>query len=96
MRPALVVQEDEQNRKLLNTIVAMVSSNLRHATQATQHLIELSGPDGKQSGLRQDSTVNCTKLYTIEQIQVLRTLGSLSKQSMRKVDECLKKALGIK
>ena len=95
VRPALVVQDNQQNRKLANTIVAMVSSKLTHATEPTQLLIELATSHGKQSGLRQDSIVNCTRLYTIEQAQVLRTLGMLPAVVMQEVDDCLRHALAL-
>ena len=95
VRPALVVQADEQNRKLANTIVAMISSNLRHATEPTNLFLELGSVDGMQSGLRQDSTVNCTRLFTIEQTQVLRTLVTLSPPTMQKINVCLCKAMDL-
>lgn len=95
VRPALVVQSDIYNAKLLNTIVAMVSSNLRYATEPTHLLIELLKQEGPPSGLRQDSTVNCTRLYTIEQTHVLRTLGQLLQQAMKQIDVCLKTAFSL-
>jgi mRNA interferase MazF len=52
VRPALVVQNDVDNRRLLNTIVVMVTSRTsRAASEPTQLLIDISTPDGRQSGL---------------------------------------------
>src|SRR5215510_3352628 len=58
VRPALVVQNDRDNQRLLNTIVAQITSVTRRALEPTQLLIEIATPAGQQSGLRQNSVVN--------------------------------------
>ena len=35
-RPALIVQNDRDNRRLANTVVAMISGSIEHAGEATQ------------------------------------------------------------
>ena len=57
VRPALIVQNDRDNRRLTNTIVAQITSITRRAAESTQLAIELATPEGRQSGLRQDSIV---------------------------------------
>src|SRR5262247_4891705 len=59
VRPVLVVQNDQDNQRLLNTIVAQITSVTRRALEPTQLLIEIATPAGQQSGLRQNSVVNC-------------------------------------
>jgi mRNA interferase MazF len=95
VRPALVVQNDRDNRRLLNTIVAQVTSITRRSLQPTQLLIEISTPAGKQSGLRQDSVVNCVNLLTLDRNKVLRKLGELPDSIMQQVNVCLKAALEL-
>ena len=64
VRPALVVQNGQRNALLTETIIAQISTNIRHvATDPTQLLIDLSTPDGKASGLKQTSAVKCAKLF---------------------------------
>ncbi len=94
-RPALVVQNDTDNLRLTNAIVAMITSTTRRSATATQLLIEVGTPDGKKSGLRFDSVVNCANLFTVEQSKVLFTIGSLAAPLMQHVDECLKVALAL-
>src|SRR5438874_13004277 len=77
-RPAVVVQNDRDNARLTNTILAMITSVTRRALETTQLLIEVSTSDGVLSGLHRDSVVNCVNLFTIEQVKVLRTIGKLS------------------
>ena len=60
LRPALVVSSDHNNQRLQDAIVAVITKTTRRASlEATQLLIELTSPEGKQSGLLSDSAVKC-------------------------------------
>src|SRR4051794_12632095 len=93
IRPVLVVQNDRDNQRLLNTMVVQITSVTRRAMEATQLLIEVATPEGRQSGLRQDSVVNCVNLLTLDKAKVLRRIGHLPQPLMSEVDRCLKAAL---
>lgn len=95
VRPVLVVQNDRDNRRLVNTIIVQITSVTRRAMEETQVLIEIAMPDGMASGLRQDSVVNCVNILTLDKAKVLRKLGRLSDQLLQRVNECLMIALGI-
>src|SRR5687767_4710678 len=95
VRPALVVQNDRDNQRLVNTIVAQITSLAFRSLEPTQRLIELGKPEGKQSGLRQDSVVNCVNLLTLDKRNLLRRLGSLPAAIMNEINECLKAALDL-
>jgi mRNA interferase MazF len=95
VRPVLVIQNDRDNQRLTNTIVAQITSVTRRAVESTQLLIELVTPEGQQSGLRQDSVVNCVNLLTVEQSRILRRLGSLPDTLMQQLNGCLKAALEL-
>ena len=95
VRPVLVIQNDRDNQRLMNTIVAQITSVTRRALEPTQLLIEIATPEGQQSGLRQDSVVNCVNLLTLDKGLVLRKLGSLPDALMQKVNNCLKAALEL-
>ena len=79
VRPVLVIQNNQDNQRLLNTIVAQITSVTRRAVEPTQLLIEIATPDGQKSGLRQDSVVNCVNLLTLDRGRVLRRLGGLAR-----------------
>jgi len=71
VRPALVVQNDLDNGRLLNTIVVMITGRTQRATrEPTQLLIDISTPDGRQSGLVMNSAVNCANFFTVGQVKV--------------------------
>jgi len=94
-RPALVVQNDRDNRRLTNTIVAMISGNVRHANEPTQVLIDPESPDGKLSGLHGPSVVKCSNLYTVRQQDILRTIGRLSSTHLTRAEQALKNVLNL-
>ena len=95
VRPALVVQNDRENRALGKTIVAMITGNLQRASQPTHCLIDPSTPEGASSNLHGKSLVSCINLYTIEKSSIGKTLGRLSSADMNRVDRCLMESLGL-
>jgi mRNA interferase MazF len=94
-RPVLVVQNDRDNQRLTNTIVAQITSNTRRAHEPTHLLIEVASPAGQQSGLLSDSVISCVNLVTIHEGRIERTIGSLPPSVMSQVDACLKAALAL-
>jgi mRNA interferase MazF len=95
LRPALIVQNDRDNGRLTNTVVAMISSRVQRSQfEASQVFVELRS-HGQRTGLRVDSIVNCVNLFTIEQSKVLRTLGTFPPKLMEQVDAALKVAFGL-
>jgi mRNA interferase MazF len=94
-RPCLVVQNDADNQRLTNTIVAQITSNLRAASVPTQLLIRVATPEGQQAGLLHDSLISCNNLATIEQTLIAQVIGSLPAALMQQVDACLKVALAL-
>src|SRR5262245_56197749 len=88
-RPAVVVQCDRNNRRLLSTVVAAVTTNLKRvATEPTQFLIDPSTPEGQSSGLPQPSAVEYENLFTVSQADVRRTTGHLSDVLKQKLNDC--------
>jgi mRNA interferase MazF len=96
-RPAVIVQCDRDNQRLSNTIVAMITGNVRFAqSEPAQLLVDPTTIDGGSSGLNYASAVKCSNLYTIDQKHILTTIGHLSPSLMARVDSCLKAALGLR
>lgn len=94
-RPALIVQNDRDNARLTNTIVAMITSRIHRAGEPTQVLIDVATADGRLTGLHRTSVINCINLFTVEQAKVLHTIGHLSAALMQQVDAALKVALEL-
>jgi mRNA-degrading endonuclease toxin of MazEF toxin-antitoxin module len=73
----------------------MITSHTARVYEATQLLIDISTPEGQRSGLRQDSAVICTNLFTIEKRLVFLQIGVLSGNLMSQIDACLKATLKL-
>ncbi len=95
IRPALVVQNDRDNARLAKTIIVMITGNLRRAGDPSHLLVDPATPDGAGSGLNGRSLVSCNNVFTIDQTDIIRTLGRLPAVTMQRVNGCLKAALGI-
>jgi mRNA interferase MazF len=96
LRPALVVQSDHNNARLNDTIVAIITKTTHRATrEATQLLIDISSPEGQQSGLLHTSAIKCEHLVTVSVADISRVIGSLPPATMTQIEGCLKAALAI-
>jgi mRNA interferase MazF len=73
VRPSLVVQSDHNNHRMQDTIIALITRSTQRAqTEPTQIFVDVSTPDGKQSGLLQNSAVKCEHLETVLQADIYR------------------------
>jgi mRNA interferase MazF len=95
IRPALVVQSDAENRRLANTLLAMITGNLADAGRPTTVFVDPATPSGAGSGLNGPSLVKCYNLATVRQRRVLQVIGHLSPTVMQQVDAALKAALEL-
>jgi mRNA-degrading endonuclease toxin of MazEF toxin-antitoxin module len=92
----VVVQVDRLNQKIQNTIVAMITGNVRLVgKEPTQFLINPSAPEGSSSGLSYPSAVKNENLLTVSQSDILRTVGHLSDPLKQQLNDCLKAALDL-
>jgi mRNA interferase MazF len=94
-RPALIVQNDRDNRRLDNTIIAQITTNVRHANDPTHLLIASLTLEGQQAGLLHDSVISCNNLATVHEDRIHRVIGHLPDAMIYRIDECLKAALGL-
>jgi mRNA interferase MazF len=95
VRPALVVQNDRDNQRLTNSILAMITGQTKRSLEPTQLFIDISTADGQLTGLRSDSAVNCINLLTLDQKKIITTIGTFSAAFMLQVNDCLKEALEL-
>jgi mRNA interferase MazF len=61
-RPCLIIQNDQDNQRLANTVIAQITTNVQRAGDKSHVLIEVTIPDGQQSGHLHDSVVSCNNL----------------------------------
>jgi mRNA interferase MazF len=96
VRPALVVQNDANNARLEDVIVAMITrTTARSSTEPTQLLIDVATPIGKSTGLLHSSAVKCEHLLTLHKSFIQRVIGHVPDALMRQVSGCLKVSLDL-
>ena len=91
-RPALVIQADNLQTDLRQVIVAMITSRMFRANHASRITIQLSTPEGQNTGLLTDSVVMCDNVATIKESEIGRVIGNLE---MSNVDKALRHTLGL-
>jgi mRNA interferase MazF len=94
-RPVLVVQADGYNRTLTNTIVSQITRTVKRVDDPAHLFIDVSTPEGRQTGLLHNSVVSCYNLNTVSARRVHRVIGNISQAMMQKIEACLKAALGL-
>jgi len=95
LRPALVVQNDRDNRRVTNTIVVMITGQTKRALEPTQLLIDVASPHGQQTGLHKTSVVNCLNLITLEQSRIVHVIGRMPDVLLQQINQCLKVSLEL-
>jgi len=95
IRPAVVVQSDAQNGRLVNTVLAMITGNLADSGRPTTVLVDPRTSDGAGSGLTGPSLVKCYNLATVRQRRIVQVIGHLSDALMLQVNQALKTALQL-
>jgi mRNA-degrading endonuclease toxin of MazEF toxin-antitoxin module len=94
-RPVVVVQADVYNAKVRHAIVAEATTNLSAAGDPASLFIDVSTPEGRATGLTQNSVVSCLFLATVAEDRLGHPIGKMSAAMMRQLDDCLKVALGL-
>ncbi len=92
-RPALVVQRNNLDGGLAQTIVAMISSNLARRGPACRVFIGVNSVEGRASGLRLDSVLMADNLATVLDTEIDSVLGAFP--AMAAADAALKHTLGL-
>ena len=96
LRPAVVVQNDANNRRLATTILAPITSNTRFQNEPTQIAVDPGTPDGSSTGLLKASAIKCENLATVETRLVRRKIGILPSILLGQLETALKASLAIR
>jgi mRNA interferase MazF len=92
-RPALVMQRNNLDSGLAQTIVAMISSNLARRGHPSRVFVAFNSPQGKAGGLRLDSVIMTDNLTTVLDSEIDSVLGDFPE--MNAVDAALKHTLAL-
>ncbi|MFZ1702265.1 MAG: type II toxin-antitoxin system PemK/MazF family toxin [Pyrinomonadaceae bacterium] len=90
-RPVVVIQADKFNKTdISSVIVAISTTNLRLARMPGNILLERG-----IGGLREDSVINVTQLYTLDRSDLLELWGSLPSEKLDKLNAGLAQILEL-
>lgn len=90
-RPVVAIQSDFFNKTAINTlIVAITTTNLRLAKMPGNILLTQ-----KASGLKEESAVNISQLFTIDRNDLLEFVGTRSERKMEQMDKGLRLVLSL-
>lgn len=89
-RPALILQNDISNEYSPITIVAAVTSRSDEILYPTEVLIH--PPEG---GLKNDSVVLLNQIRSVDKQRLIKKLGLLKPDTMKKIDFALQISLGL-
>ena len=95
-RPAVVIQNDRNNQRLENVILAQVTSRLGPPNEPARFVIDPKTPEGAQSGLTLRSAIACENLSTARKDQIAEVVGHLCDAHLAQLDRCLKASLDLK
>ncbi|MFT3881471.1 MAG: type II toxin-antitoxin system PemK/MazF family toxin [Gemmatales bacterium] len=94
LRPAVIVQTDELNGRITDSIIAAISTK-SHRASTYQVLIDISTPEGLLSGLRFSSMAQCENLLTIDRDLFQAVIGHLPEVIMQQINTSLKEVLAL-
>jgi mRNA interferase MazF len=92
-RPVLVLQRDNLDSGLGQTIVAMISSNLARRGHPSRIFVAANSPQGRATGIRLDSVVMTDNLATVLESEIDSGLGHF--RDMADIDAALKHTPGL-
>jgi len=90
-RPVLVIQSNKFNESEINTVVIAVVTKSIWLAEADGNVLLSKA----QSDLPQESVVNISQLFTIDESTLRDYVSTLSEKKMQQVDNGLKKVLGL-
>ena len=91
-RPAVILQADELDTGLPQTIVGMITSNLSRVGPPSRFRIVRTSAVGQESGLLTDSVVMTDNVATIAFSEIHRVIGHLPSSD---VDRCVRHTFGL-
>lgn len=89
-RPAVVIQNNVSNEFSPVTIVAAITSKFGPMLRPTEALVS-----GAESGLTKPSVVLLNQLRSVDRSRLLKNLGRVDGQTLKRVDRCLKISLAL-
>jgi len=92
-RPAVVVQADQLDLGLPQTVVAMITSNMARGGHPSRVIVRVAGARANRSGLLMDSVIMTDNLATVHYSEIDRVIGTLPEAA--ELDAALRATLAL-
>jgi len=92
-RPDVVVQADQLEADLSQTIVAMITSNMARAGHRGRVIVSAASANAKRAGLLMDSVIMTDNLATVHYSEIDRVIGTFP--AMGEPDAALRATLAL-
>jgi mRNA interferase MazF len=89
-RPAIILQNDIDNRHSLTTIVIPLTSKFEYPLYPADVLVQAT-----EGGLATDSVALLNQIRAVDRIRLVRCLGRLQRRTMAEVDRALLIVTGV-
>src|SRR5690606_21592394 len=90
-RPVVVIQYDDLNDPRLHTvIIAVITYNLRLAAMDGNVLLT-----PRRNGIQKYSVVNVTQLYTVDKVELIELIGTVTKAELDEIDKGLLRVVSL-
>ncbi len=90
VRPVIIIQNDDSNEYSPTTIIAPFTSKIYLKEFMTNVFVPKS-----KSGLEKDSTIMFNQIRTIDKSRIIKKIGSLNYELMKRVDSAISVSLGL-
>src|SRR3989344_6043095 len=90
IRPVLILQNNRSNKYSPTTIIAPITSKKQMKAYVTNVPIST-----KESKLKKDSLILCNQIRTIDKKRIIRKIGKLDFEIIRKIDLAVKISLDL-
>jgi mRNA interferase MazF len=94
-RPAVVISPLRFNQRFHDVILVAISSQIPEILDEFELEIRHGSAAFVQTGLRVNSVIKTAKLITMNQSLIYTTLGKLTAETMREVDQRIIRAVGL-
>jgi mRNA interferase MazF len=89
--PHVVIQGDLFNRSRINTVITCVITSNFHRASLPGNVALAKG----EGNLDRRCVVNVTQLYTVDRMQLVEKIGTLSRTRMKEIFEGIRLVLGM-
>lgn len=89
-RPALILQNDIANRHSPLTIVSAITSQYEEPLYPTEVFLK-----AQEGGMKKDSVILLNQIRSVDRRRLVRRLGVVSSETMRRVDRALQISVGL-